>query len=216
LTAPFAIPTALDWNLLHDLSIWLYNAGLPWLISTDKKMGMIPWKEAVFGGSEGERAARFLIELARRGYVALPERYSAELGEEFLARKYAMVILGPWIAERARKQLGPGWEQRIGAALPPAIGASAATTIKGGSLLAVLDPSRGKDAEGVARARQLVDFLSSKESQRRYTEALGALPANPQALAELPYFPNIQIGARERKDLPRVPRMGARRRKPCH
>jgi ABC-type glycerol-3-phosphate transport system substrate-binding protein len=189
LTAPFVIPTALDWNLLHDLSIWLYNAGLPSLISTDKKMGIIPWKEAVFGGPEGERAARFLIELAKRGYVALPERYSAELGEEFLARKYAMVILGPWIAERARKQLGPGWEQSIGAALPPAIGAGAATTIKGGSLVVVLDPSRGKDAGGVARARRLVDFLISKESQRRYTQALGALPANPQALAESPYFP---------------------------
>ncbi|MCV5246426.1 hypothetical protein OFC58_38090, partial [Escherichia coli] len=53
LAAPLALPTAPDWNLLHDLSVWLYNAGLPSLISTEPKFGLVPWKEAVFDGPEG-------------------------------------------------------------------------------------------------------------------------------------------------------------------
>jgi len=205
LIAPFAIPTALDWNLLHDLSIWLYNAGLPALISTDKQLGLFPWKEARLAGSEGEQAAQFLINLAKRGYVALPDKVSTELAEDFLARKYALVILGPWVAERAEKRLGSDWESRMGATLPPKIGARAATTIKGGSLLVVLDPSRGQDSAGVTRARHLVEFFASIESQRRYTRALGALPANPQALADSPYFRLFATALERGKTYPQIP-----------
>lgn len=205
LIAPFAIPTAPDWNLLHDLSIWLYNAGLPALISTDKKWGVLPWKEAIFAGPEGERTAQFLIALATRGYVALPEKLSTELAEDFLARKYALVILGPWLAERAANRLGAEWASHIGATLPPAIGATAATTIKGGSLLVVLDPSRGHDERRVTRARRLVDFFYSIDSQRRYTQALGALPGNPQVPIESPYVELFTTALANGKSYPQIP-----------
>jgi ABC-type glycerol-3-phosphate transport system substrate-binding protein len=205
LLAPLAIPTAPDWNLLHDLSIWLYNAGLPSLIATDKKLGLLPWKEAIFAGPAGERAAQFLIDLAKRGYVALPEKLSTELAEDFLDRKYAMAILGPWVVERAEKRFGSEWRAKLRAALPPTIGARAATTIKGGSLLVVLDPSRGQDVVGANRARRLVDFFRSTESQRRYTQALGALPANPHALAEFPHFTLFQAALARGKTYPQIP-----------
>jgi PAS domain S-box-containing protein len=188
LLAPFVIPTAIGWDLLHDLSIWIHNAGLPSMISTDKKLGLLPWKEAVFAGPEGERAARFLIGLAKRGYVALPERYDNELAEDFLARKYAMIILGTWISGRAEKRLGPDWESKIGATLPPKIGARVATTIKGGSVVVVLDPSRGKNPTGVGRARRLLEFLCAADTQVRYARGLGDLPANPKALVHSRYF----------------------------
>jgi ABC-type glycerol-3-phosphate transport system substrate-binding protein len=204
LIAPFAIPTAPDWNLLHDLSIWLYSAGLPSLISTDRKLGILPWKEAVFAGPEGERTARFLINLATHGYVALPEKISTELAEDFLDRKYAMIILGPWMVERAEKRLGSNWPSRISATLPPTSGAGASTTIKGGSLLVVLDPSRGKGIAGVNRARRLVEFFGSTESQRRYTQALGALPANPQALAQSRYFGLFKTALERGKSYPEI------------
>jgi PAS domain S-box-containing protein len=205
LIAPFAIPTAPVWDLLHDLSIWAYNAGLPSLISTDKKLGLFPWKEAVFGGAEGERAARFLITLAKRGYVALPERLGTELGEEFLSRKYAMVILGAWVAGRAEHQLGPGWESRIGVTFPPSIGAPEATTLKGGSVMVVLDPTRGRNAAGVDRARRLLDFLCSFDSQQRYAQGLGDLAADPRVLAQSPHI-NLFKPALERGRLhPHIP-----------
>ncbi|MGH9960100.1 MAG: extracellular solute-binding protein, partial [Pyrinomonadaceae bacterium] len=205
LVAPFITSTAPDWNLLHDLSVWLYNAGLPSLISTDKKLGMLPWKEARFAGPEGERATSFLINLAKRGYVALPEKSSDQIVEEFLARKYAMVILGPWIAREAGKKLGPDWESRIGATLPPKIGVSVATTIKGGSLFAVLDPSRGRDPISATRARRLVEFFGSIESQRRYTRALGTVPANPHVLAESPHFGLFKTALDRGKTYPEIP-----------
>ena len=205
LVAPLAIPTAPDWNLLHDLSVWLYNAGVPALISTEKKLGLLPWKEAVFAGPEGERAVAFLVDLARHGYIALPEKRSAELAEDFLARKYAMVILGPWLIKLAEEKLGPDWRVQIGTALPPPIGSAAAATMKGGSLLVVLDPTRGRDPEGVDRARRLVDFFTSPESQRRYTEALGALPANEEALAASPYADLFQMALERGRLYPQLP-----------
>jgi len=67
LIAPFVIHTAPDWDLLHNLAIWLHNAGLPELVSTRKKFGIIPWTEAVFANAEGERAVEFLINLAENG-----------------------------------------------------------------------------------------------------------------------------------------------------
>ncbi len=205
LIAPLAIPTAPDWNLLHDLSIWLYNAGLPTLILTDKKPGLLPWKEAIFAGPEGERAVHFLIQLARRGYVALPEKRSAELAEDFLTRKYAMVILGPWLTKLAEKTLGTEWRHQIGATLPPRIGSPAAVTMKGGSLLVVLDPTRGRDLEAVRRARRLVEFFASSESQRRYAEALGALPARQEVLEASPYFDLFQMALEQGRTYPQIP-----------
>ncbi|MCS6804053.1 MAG: extracellular solute-binding protein [Acidobacteriota bacterium] len=205
LIAPLAIPTGLDWNLLHDLSVWLYNAGLPSLISVDKKFGLLPWREARFGGPQGERAAQFLIRLARHGYVALPEQLSTDVVEDFLARRYAMVILGPWATERAAQRLGPDWQQRIGLTLPPRIGAERATTVKGGSLLVVLDPSGGRYPAELERARRLVEFFVGPESQRRYTRALGALPGNPQALAQSPLAALFHSALEQAKTYPAMP-----------
>ncbi|MGH9956667.1 MAG: extracellular solute-binding protein, partial [Pyrinomonadaceae bacterium] len=148
---------------------------------------------------------QFLINLTKRGYVVLPEKSSDQIVEDFLARKYAMVILGPWVAREAGKRLGPDWESRIGATLPPKIGANVATTIKGGSLFVVLDPSRGKDPTNVARARLLVEFFRSIESQRRYTRALGALPANPHVLAEHPNFRLFETALDRGKIYPEIP-----------
>ncbi len=205
LVAPFIISTSPDWNFLHDFSIWLYNAGLPSLISTDKKLGMLPWKEARFAGPEGERATQFLIDLTKRGYLVLPEKPIDQIVEDFLSRKYAMVILGPWVTREAEKRYGPDWESRIGATLPPKIGAGVSTTIKGGSLFAVLDPRRGKDPAVVVRARRLVEFFGSIESQRRYTRALGALPANPQVLAESRYYHLFTTALERGKTYPEIP-----------
>ncbi len=205
LAAPLAIPTAPDWNLLHDLSVWLYNAGLPQMISTKKRLGVLPWKEAVFAGPEGERAVQFLIRLAHRGCLALPEKSNQELAEDFLARKYAMVILGPWLTKLAEKALGPDWRAQIGATLPPRIGSTAAATMKGGSLLVLLDPTRGRDPEGVRRARRLIEFLCSTASQRRYTEALGALPADEEALAASPYADLFRTALAHGRTYPPLP-----------
>lgn len=205
LEAPFVIPTALNWNLLHDLSIWLYNAGLPTLVSTDNMLGILPWNEAVFANAEGIRGARFLIGLAKEGLAALPDRSSEQVGEDFLSRRYAMTILGFWVADRAHRKLGPDWMAKIGTTLPPRVGAAEATTMKGGSLLVVFDPTRGQDPAGVERAKLVVDFLTGEESQRRYADLQGDLPSHPTALAELPLHPVFQEALRRGRSYPPIP-----------
>lgn len=205
LIAPFAIPTAPGWDLLHDLAVWQYNAGVPSLICTERKWGVLPWREAVLASREGERAAEFLIELVKQGCVALPENYATEVAEDFLAGRYAMVILGTWVADRAAKRLGADWEKHIGTTLPPRIGAAAATTMKGGSYLVVLDPTRGRDPDGVARARRLMEFLSSAESQERYGEGVGDLPAHSQIVSQKPFAEMFQLALQRGKPYPEIP-----------
>lgn len=205
LIAPFAIPTAPGWDLLHDLAIWQYNAGVTSLISTERKWGVLPWREAVLASREGERAAEFLIELVKQGCVALPEHYATEVAEDFLAGRYAMVILGTWVADRAAKRLGADWEKHIGTTLPPAIGAPAATTMKGGSYLVVLDPTRGRDPNGVARARRLMEFLASAESQERYGEGVGDLPAHSRIVSPKPFAEMFQVALERGRPYPEIP-----------
>ncbi len=204
LAAPFVIPTALNWNLLHDLSIWLYNAGLPSVISVSPKLGVVPWKEAVFAGPEGQKAARFLIDLARQGYVDLPDRSTDQVADDFLERKYGMAMLGSWVADRARLALGPDWIDRIGATLPPSLGPSPSTTVKGGSYLVIIDPSRGRDAAATQRASRLVDFLSGPESQFRSARNLGDLPGDPGAIAATPHHELFDEALRVGKMYPAI------------
>ena len=142
IAAPFAISTAPDWDLLHNLAIWLYNAGLQDLVVSDRKLGVLPWTEAVFARQEGQQAAEFLMHLAEQGFVDLSEHTNVEVLEAFLDRKYAMIIMGPWVPWRAEKHLGADWQASIGATLPPTIGRDRAVTFEGGSLMVVLDPSR--------------------------------------------------------------------------
>lgn len=205
LVAPYAVPTACDWDLLHNLAVWIYNAGLSEIVTSDRKIGVLPWDEAVFAGPAGERAVKFLMDLTEQGCVDLPEKTNVELLEDFLDRKYAMVIMGPWVPWRAERKLGPDWQLKIGAALPPKIGAPTAVTFKGGSLMVVLDPSRGKDAEGVARARRLVDFLCSPEIIAPHAEAIAALPGNTEALKQSKYYSLFTEALARGRSYPAIP-----------
>lgn len=208
LAAPFAITTAPTWDLLHDLAIWLHSAGLRSLISVDRKLGIFPWSEALLSGPEGERAAGFLITLAREGLVALPEEEGSQSADDFLEGKYAMTLLGAWVAGRARARWGDDWESRIGAGLPPALGTGSRTTVKLGSLLVVLDPGRGRDSTWIGPGRRLVDFLTSAESQRRSVHDLGDLPGNPEALAALPHYPLFSEALERARAYPELPEWG--------
>jgi signal transduction histidine kinase len=205
LIAPLAIPTAPAGELLDDLSVWLYNAGLPQLISSDSKWGLLPWTEAKLAGPEAQQAIRYLSSLVRQGYVALPEQPSTEVAEDFLARKYAMVILGASMMPRAERRLGARWQWHIQPALPPRIGEREATTIKIGTSLVVLDPTRGQDQATVERARRLVEFLSSTQSQERCAHTFGELPADPEALKQTPYLSLFQMALQAGRTYPEIP-----------
>jgi signal transduction histidine kinase len=191
--------------LLDDLSVWLYNAGLPELISTNNKWGLLPWTEAKFAGAEAQQAIRYLSNLVRQGYAALPEQPSTEVAEDFLARKYAMVILGAGMMPRAEKRLGARWQWHIQPALPPRIGGGEATTVKSGTHLVVLDPTRGQETAAVDRARRLVEFLGSTESQERCAHDFGDLPAAPEALGQTPHLNLFQVALQTGRTYPQIP-----------
>jgi PAS domain S-box-containing protein len=208
LIAPFVIPTAPSWDLLHNLAVWLYNSGSPPLVSVDRKFGLLPWREAILADQAGTAAARFLMLLAREGLVALPEMDSPLVVEDFLDGKYAMVVVSPWIAGRAHKKLGAGWESRIAPTLPPSLEEDLQKTSIMGSLLVVLDPSRGLRPESVGKATSLVEFLTSGASQIRCLDDSGDLPYSPEALSRLPYA-DFYAAAREGAvAYPQIPEWG--------
>lgn len=188
--APLAIPTTLDWNLLHMLAGWLYRAGVP-ALAEEIRVGPFSWKQARFAGPAGERAIRFLAEMAAKGYVKFVAEDNEELANGLFAGRYASVILGPWVPARAaqpreKKGLGPNWRQMIGASLPPRIGAAAPATFLGGSYLVVLDPQKRRDPYAVPEAKDLVDYLTGYESQSRFMSRIGHVPSNPRALEKWP------------------------------
>ena len=161
LKTPLAIATGTNFNLLHDLAVFLYSAGVETLISTDKRLGIFPWKEARFVDEAGERAVRFLIELTRRGYLDLPDTLEVDVTREFMDRRYAMIIQGSGIVKAARKRWGDEWRSKLGATLPPRIGGPINTTMMGGSFLMVLDPDPIRTSDQLEPARRLVDYFSS-------------------------------------------------------
>ncbi len=204
LIAPFVIPTAVDWDLLHNLAIWLYNAGSEDLISTRPKWGLLPWKESRLAGRAGEAATGFLIELASNRYMDLPDKGAGEVAEDFLNRKYAMTILGTWMADRAEAVLGPEWSKQMGFTLPPRIASEQAFTFKGGSFLVVVDPG-GARTPAVERAIRLAEHLSSPDSLRRYWPATSDLPADREVLLADPRLSSFSEALEHGRSYPSIP-----------
>jgi PAS domain S-box-containing protein len=208
LVAPLVIPTAPTWDLLHNLAVWLYNSGSPPLVSIQRKFGVLPWREAVLADEAGSKAVQFLTLLSREGLVALPEEDSPMAVEDFLDGKYAMIIVGPWIAGRAERKQGPGWEFRIAPAFPPSLTGKPATTATSGSSLVVLDPSRGRRREAVTQAEALVQFLTSAGSQIRRLDDSGDLPYSPEALSKVPHAEFFQAARERAISYPQIPEWG--------
>ena len=205
LKAPLAIATGVTFNPLHDLAIFLYNAGVETLISTERRFGVLPWKEARFAGEAGQRATRFLIELARQGYLDLPDSLEVDVARDFMDRRYAMIIQRAWVGEWARKRWGDEWRSKLGVTLPPRIGGPVNTTMMGGSFLMVLDPGSGQPSDRLEPARRLVDYFSSSDVQLRLYDDWTVFPAQEDALAQVEDLDLFAAAVENARAYPEIP-----------
>lgn len=159
--APFVIPIARSWDLLHSFTPWLWEAG----------------GDMVNGNQQAARATvGFLKKMRDAGVLDLPAKTNDEVGQQFLRGEYAFFITGPWFQKLIEMK---GLTNEIGIALPPA-GLHGAIPFIGGSHIAITRFARERGR--FAAARELLTFIGSAASQGRYAAASGMLPANREAL----------------------------------
>lgn len=178
LVAPFAIPSAAEWDLLHVMATLEYAAGADSLVAYERW----PWPHyrTDLSGEAGRIATDWLTALQRDGTLDLADRTNVQVTQEFLAGKYGCIIAPPWVESWA-KQASRSYlvsPDQIGAAWPPALGNRLGGTFLGGSLLATVAP-KGTPPETVREEQAVVDYFCSPESQQRYVRKLGFIPADP-------------------------------------
>jgi multiple sugar transport system substrate-binding protein len=171
--APFLHPGRNDWNVWQNASMWIWSYGGD-LLSADGK-------QATFNSDEAVEGVTVFDGLYGRGLTSADtlELNSSQADSRFGEGTVATYMTGPWVISQARNTEASGWlpeaaENLAFAAFPPGPGGQ--YTFVGGSNLAVLKSCADQEA-----AFTFVEFLTGKESQIRYSTAIGMLPATLEA-----------------------------------
>ncbi len=180
---PMAFPGKNDWNVLHNFAPWVWSAGGD-LLSADLT-------EATFNSPEAVAGVGYYAGLYTQGFTPPDslELNSAQVDGLFSGKRVAMIISGPWNVANSRTSIDNNgwanpeaednvWPDAFAVAEIPA-GPGGRYTFVGGSDLSVWNTS-----SNLPEAILLAQFLASDESQIRYTQAIGMLPAANSALAD--------------------------------
>jgi multiple sugar transport system substrate-binding protein len=176
--APFVHPGKNDWNVWQNSSMWIWGAGGD-LLSPDTTRAVFNSPQAVQGVSE-------FASLYPKGLTAPDtlELNSSQTDQRFGDGRAFAIISGPWLISNARTPASRGgWsnevvKQNLAFAQFPA-GPAGQFTFVGGSNLGVLSNCATPEA-----AVTFVQYLVSNESQVRYAQAIGMLPATQSAQAD--------------------------------
>lgn len=173
----FALPTARDWDLLHQTALLIWGHGGELVQRTWWPVWR--WHSAVFR-EEALLGALFVKRLVQENLATLPRVTRDALEQEFLAQQLGSLIAGPWLIPRLQARLGPAWDTHVGLALPP-VSEGDAVTFLGGSLLglstAAHEPQRLQEAQTT-----LATYLTQGTSALTYGRAVGKLPASRHVL----------------------------------
>lgn len=173
---PLGVPGKNDWNVIHNFAPWIWGAGGDYLTADANKSAI---------DSEASMAGVLAyIELANKGLIprSALELNTAQTEANFTNGMYAVTFSGPWLVKKLTTPVKLGGNDNTITAKNFAViefpaGPKGRYVFFGGSNLSVMKSSKHK-AEAVA----LVKFLASNESQVRYTNGIGMLPARVSAL----------------------------------
>ncbi len=205
---PIGFPGKNDWNVLHNFAPWVWEAGGDLLNPGNTA--------ATFNSPEAIEGVKFYASLYTKGYTPpdVLELNTAQVEGLFSDGKIATVITGPWMVKGARTPNDKGgWGDNEAAKYIatheiPA-GPAGRFTFVGGSNLTVWNSSKHPEM-----AVEFVKFLVSKESQVRYSNNIGMLPAVKEALADPAFSEDpllkVFVSAVEHgKSYPAIPAWGA-------
>lgn len=168
-----AFPIASEWNLLHNLSPWIWASGGD-IIDVDKRSFFSPYKVAL-DRQESIDGVMYLKKIADTGCADFVETSSSEVEDMFLAGKYATIITGTWFTSKLKS----GWEKIYGVTTIPA-GRAGSAPFMGGSRLSVW---KGAGPRGnTDRARRFIEYVTDEKQQYAFALETGFLPTNTKAL----------------------------------
>jgi multiple sugar transport system substrate-binding protein len=185
--AALGYPGKNDWNVVHNLAPWIWNAGGDFL-TADKKHSAINSPEAL-------QAITYYTSFAAEGLVpsSALEKDSIQMETGFFNGQYAVIFTGPWLLKQANTPKAKGGQQdtlaahNFGVAPYPA-GLKGNQTFFSGSDLSIMKSSKNKD-----EAWKLLQYLTSRDAQVTYSKMSGMLPtrldaANDPSLMADPHY----------------------------
>jgi multiple sugar transport system substrate-binding protein len=180
--APLGMPGKNDWNVVHNLSPWIWGAGGEY-IADDYETSLLDSPQALEG-------VFFYLSLVRDGFV--PTEYlefnTAQVSSNFNQGSVAMYFDGPYEVRTlstppAQGGASEGITAKNFAAVPYPKGPKGQYTFVGGSNLGIFKASKNKE-----EAFEVIKYLTSNyDAQLAYTKACGFLPARKEVFED-PYF----------------------------
>jgi multiple sugar transport system substrate-binding protein len=201
--AALGYPGKNDWNVVHNLAPWIWNAGGD-LLSADRRRSAINSTEAV-------QAIVYYTSFAAEGLVprGALEKDSGQIESGFFNGQYAVIFTGPWILKQMSTPKSRGGQlESITAGnfaiAPYPAGLKGQQTFFSGSDLAVMKSSKKK-----AEAWKLLAFLTARDAQVAYSKVSGMLPtrldaASDPALMANPHYAQFIAQVRNGRHYPSV------------
>jgi len=165
-----------DWNVIHNLAPWIWNAGGD-LLSADRRHSAINSPEAL-------QAITYYTSFAAEGLVpsSALEKDSAQIEAGFFSGQYAVIFSGSWILKQMATPKAKGGQMEsvathnFGIESYPA-GLKGNQTLFSGSDLAIMKSSKNKD-----QAWKLLAYLTSRDAEVTYSKMSAMLPARLDAV----------------------------------
>lgn len=205
--AALGYPGKNDWNVVHNLAPWIWNAGGD-MLSADRRRSAINSTEAV-------QAIVYYTSFAAEGLVprSALEKDSGQIETGFFNGHYAVVFSGPWVLKQLSTPKARGGHLETLAAgnfaiAPYPAGLHGKQTFFSGSDLAVMKSSKHK-----AEAWSLVAYLASRDAQLAYSRMSGMLPArldaaNDPMLMASPHYAQFMAQVKNGRHYPSIPGWG--------
>ncbi len=191
-----------DWNVVHNLAPWIWNAGGD-VLSADAK-------HSALGTPQALRAIDFYSSLAVDGLVPANalEKDSDILEGAWVGGDYGVIFSGPWLMRRIF-EAPPGVVRANFDVAPYPAGPHGHATFFGGSNLAIFKGSRHK-----AEAWDLVKYLGGKASQIQLSLLSSMMPArvdaanDPAWTTRHPVYAKLTAIAADGRAYPPIPAWG--------
>lgn len=168
----FALPTARDWELLHQLALLVW--GQRGDLIESRRILLYRSRSAMFK-EPALRGAEFVRGLLRDHLIELPRETRQQLERKFLDHELGSVISGPWLISQLQHH-DAALSARVGIALPPFY-ESTPVTFVGGSVLGIT----GREPALRTQSLELAKFLAAGPGSLPSATAAGLIPASREA-----------------------------------
>jgi multiple sugar transport system substrate-binding protein len=205
--AALGYPGKNDWNVVHNLAPWIWNAGGD-LLTADRKHSAINSPEAL-------QAITYYTSFVAEGLVPSTalEKDTHQIEDGFFNGQYAVIFTSPQILRQMNTPRAKGGQMESLIAhnfdvAPYPVGLRGNQTFFSGSDLAIMKSSKNKDD-----AWNLLVYLSSREAQVAYSKMSGMLPTrldaayDPSLMAD-PHYAEFIAQVKNGRHYPSIPAWG--------